>query len=389
MAEVATEVIVAGHICLDIFPTFAASAQGDRVLIPGKLTEVGPALLALGGAVANTGLALHRLGTPTRLMGKVGADLFGQAILGLLRGFDETLVQGMLVDEQAHSSYTVVISPPSMDRTFLHHPGANDTFGAEDIVPEQVRPARIFHFGYPPIMQRIYSDQGAALATLLRTLKTQGVTISLDMALPDPASEAGRVDWTSWLARVLPAVDIFLPSVDEMLFMLRGTDTARDRSLDGSLLSELATQLIQMGAAIVVLKLGDSGLYLCTTGDEQRLKNVGVGMPLDLQAWHNRELFTPCFQANVVGTTGAGDCTIAGFLAGCLRGLAPEETMRSAVAVGASSVERADATSGVPSWSEVQARIHAGWKYSPVSIALPGWHEDMQQAIWRGPNDQR
>jgi sugar/nucleoside kinase (ribokinase family) len=389
MAEVASEVIVAGHICLDIFPTFTTSDQENRVLTPGQLIEVGPALLALGGAVANTGLALHHLGTPTRLIGKVGADLFGQAILDLLRSFDENLAQDMLIDEQSHSSYTVVISLPGMDRIFLHHPGANDTFGAEDIAIEQVHNARIFHFGYPPIMRRIYSDQGAALAVLLRTLKAQGLTTSLDMALPDPASEGGRVDWTGWLARVLPAVDIFLPSVDEILFMLGRTDSERDKHIDGALLSELATQLLNMGAAIVILKLGANGLYLRTTGDERRLKNVKGGMLPDLQAWRNRELFTPCFQAHVVGTTGAGDCTIAGFLAGCLRGLAPEEAIRSAVAVGASSVEQADATSGIPSWSEIQTRIHAGWRYSPVSIALAGWHEDIQQMSWRGPNDRR
>ena len=102
MAEVATEVIVAGHICLDIFPTFAADETGEKVLVPGKLVDVGPALLALGGAVANTGLALHRLGVATRLMGKVGDDLFGRAILDLVRSSGEALAQGMQVAPGAH-----------------------------------------------------------------------------------------------------------------------------------------------------------------------------------------------------------------------------------------------------------------------------------------------
>ncbi len=102
MAEVATEVIVAGHICLDIFPTFAADETGEKVLMPGKLVDVGPALLALGGAVANTGLALHRLGVATRLMGKVGDDLFGRAILDLVRSSGEALAQGMQVAPGEH-----------------------------------------------------------------------------------------------------------------------------------------------------------------------------------------------------------------------------------------------------------------------------------------------
>src|SRR5260370_24592553 len=98
MAEVATEVIVAGHICLDIFPTFAADETGEKVLMPGKLVYVGPALLALGGAVANTGLALHRLGVATRLIGQVGDDLFGRALLHLERSSRDALAKGMQVD---------------------------------------------------------------------------------------------------------------------------------------------------------------------------------------------------------------------------------------------------------------------------------------------------
>jgi sugar/nucleoside kinase (ribokinase family) len=389
MAEVATEVIVAGHICLDIFPTFAADETGEKVLVPGKLVDVGPALLALGGAVANTGLALHRLGVATRLMGKVGDDLFGRAILDLVRSSGEALAQGMQVAPGEHSSYSVVISPPGMDRIFLHHPGANDTFGTEDIARAQVRHARLFHFGYPPLMRRIYQDGGASFAALLRELKEQGVITSLDMALPDPASEAGRVDWASWFARVLPFVDLFLPSVDEILSMLGRSDAHGGTQMDGPRLSELATHCLQFGAPIVVFKLGNAGLYLRTTDDEQRLREAGAGAPQEVQAWCNRELFTPCFQVQEVGTTGAGDCTIAGFLAGYLQGLSPGEVLRSAVAVGASSVEQADASSGVPSWSQVQARIHAGWEHCPVTLALPDWQEDQEQGIWRGPNEQR
>ncbi len=389
MAEGAGEVIVAGHICLDIFPTFADGKTREKALVPGALVAVGPAVLALGGAVANTGVALHRLGISTRLMGKVGDDLFGRAILDLALGLDETLAQGMLVAPGEHSSYSVVISPPGMDRIFLHHPGANDTFGAEDIALAQARQARLFHFGYPPLMRRIYQDGGASFALLLRTLKEQGVTTSLDMALPDPASEAGRVDWERWLANVLPFVDLFLPSADEIIFMLGHSDTRSDRSLDGPRLSELATRLLQLGATIVALKLGDAGLYLRTTADGERLRNVGAASPENMQAWRHLELLAPCFQVQAMGTTGAGDCTIAGFLAGFLQNLSPEEVMSSAVAVGACSVEQADATSGVPPWSQVQARIHAGWKRCPVTLALPGWQEDQEQGVWRGPDKRQ
>ena len=142
--------IVAGHICLDIILTFGATpGHGGPVVEPGKLVNVGPPNLSTGGAVPNTGLALHRLGIPTRLMGKIGDDLFGTAILDLIERRDPALAKGMIVSADSPSSYTVVLSPPGVDRSFLHCTGANDTFGPEDVDPKQLRGADLFHFGYP------------------------------------------------------------------------------------------------------------------------------------------------------------------------------------------------------------------------------------------------
>ncbi|HBY95163.1 MAG TPA: carbohydrate kinase family protein, partial [Chloroflexi bacterium] len=364
------EVVVAGHICLDVIPTFGEREGGlEALLVPGKLVEVGPAVLAPGGAVSNTGLALHRLGVPTRLMGKVGDDLFGRAILDVLRQREPALAEGMIVTEGEPSSYTLVVNPPGVDRIFFHCPGTNDTFGAGDVADEQVAGARLFHFGYPPIMRRMYSAEGRELEALLRRVKAHGLTTSLDMAKPDPESDAGRAPWPALLARVLPFVDVFLPSLDEILFMLdrehfermqRGGSLANALlEAGGLLLRELSERLLGLGTAVVALKLGDQGLYLRTTGDPDRLADLGEGAPGDPQPWLDRELLAPCFKANVVGTTGAGDCTIAGFLAGLLQGLSPEEVMTAAVAVGACSVERADATSGVPAWAAVKRRVQS------------------------------
>ncbi len=53
-------IAVAGHICVDIRPQLSDTVQFD----PGKLIEVGPVGLALGGSVWNTGRALTAMGTP-------------------------------------------------------------------------------------------------------------------------------------------------------------------------------------------------------------------------------------------------------------------------------------------------------------------------------------
>jgi sugar/nucleoside kinase (ribokinase family) len=200
------------------------------------------------------------------------------------------------------------------------------------------------------------------------------------------------------LANVLTAVDVFLPSFEEILFMLdrrrfdsmlreAGTESIFSR-VDTSLLEELATELLDMGVALAGLKLGDSGFYLKTTATEDRWQRFGASCPPDLREWRGRELFTPCFRVNVVGTTGAGDCTIAGFLAGLLKGMTAEACLTRAVAVGACNVEQPDATSGIPDWSVVEERLQHGWpRMEPLVRTTPGWTWDQDSGVWRSDKD--
>jgi len=377
----ANAIVVAGHCCLDVIPSFAPGADGT--LHPGKLVDVGPALLAPGGAVSNVGLALHRLGTPVRLLGKVGDDQFGQALLALYAAHDPALAQGMIVAPAEPTSYSVVISPPGSDRIFLHCPGANHTFSAADIAAEQLDGACIFSFGYPPLMRRMYQDGGVELAAILQLAQSRGMLTTLDMALPDPASEAGQMDWRAILQRTLPYVDCFLPSIEEILFMLDRAEYEALRAqhglehlsegIDNVLLGRTADQLMAWGVPVAALKLGDQGLYLRTAANVSRLELLGEELPA---SWANRELLMPCFQVETAGTTGSGDTTIAGFLTALLHGMSPEASLCSAVAVGACSVEQVDATSGIPAWQVAQERIAAGWRSAPLQIALPGWRRD-------------
>jgi len=390
------DIIVAGHLCLDIYPDLSGMEREpfEKTFLPGRLISTGPVTFCTGGAVSNTGLALHRLGLSTRLISKVGDDLFGQAILQIIKSHGERLADGMQIDPTASTSYTVMINYPGVDRIFLHYPGANDTFSAGDVPYEAIRQARLFHFGYPPIMRTIYLEDGMQLVEIFRRAKESGVTTSLDMAFPDPASASGRADWRRILERALPFVDIFLPSVEESLFMLRRDLYFRLSETSGhdgivslltpELLSSLGSELLGMGAKIVVLKLGDHGLYL-RTADAPALANLGRAQPFDLSAWGQREFWAPCFKVRVAGTTGAGDATIAGFLAAFLRGFTPEATLTTAVAVGACNVEAADTLTGILSWEATRERISRGWPRRPLSLQTDGWEFDPASGHWRGP----
>lgn len=373
-------VVVAGHICLDVIPTFKRGADSLAALfVPGKLIDVGAATLSTGGAVANTGLALHRLGVPVRLVGKVGRDAFGDAVCGLLQKSGPELARHMVREPSETTSYSVVLNPPGVDRIFLHCPGANDSFGPEDLAPAARDGAGLLHLGYPPLMKRLYEAQGETLARILAQARAAGLTTSLDMALPDPDSPAGRADWPAILRNTLPLVDLFEPSLDEIVFMLDREEGARIRrraaegvplgGFSAGAVRDLAQRLLDLGAAAVLLKLGREGAYLQTTTDGARLRAAGACAPR-ADAWRGVSLQAPCFEAVVAGTTGAGDCTIAGFLAACARGYSPDEALRRAVAVGSASVEQPDATSGIPSWERLEQRLHAGWAREP-SVAFP------------------
>ncbi len=390
------DAIVAGHICLDIFPDLSGIAQDrfESTLQPGRLVIVGAVDCCTGGSVSNTGLALTKLGIRTQLMGKVGDDLFGRAIQDYVRTYGANLADAMVVDPGARTSYTIVLSPPGVDRIFLHHPGANGTFGADDVRFDLIADSRLFHFGYPPLMKRMYEADGSQLVQIFRRAKETGVTTSLDMALPDPSSPAGRADWGSILRLVLPYVDLFLPSIEEILFMLRpSTYQALCAEASGlyilpliqpELLSDLGQELIEMGARIVALKLGDRGLYLRTAGSHY-LRALGRARPSDLEAWADKELWAPCFHAKVVGTTGSGDTTIAGLLSALLHDFSAEEAITAAVAVGACNVEAADALSGIRSWEETWQRVRSGWVRHELVLNTPGWVLDVQQQLWIGP----
>jgi sugar/nucleoside kinase (ribokinase family) len=386
-------VVVAGHICLDVIPNLEQIPPGAfaELFQPGHLIMAGPALFCTGGPVSNTGLALYRLGVPTQLLGKVGADPFGGIVRALVERFDPALLDGLVTDAVSPTSYTIVVNPPGIDRIFLHCTGANDTFVAADVDLTLVKQATLFHFGYPPIMRQMYVNQGRELTEVFRRARSTGVTTSLDMSFPDPSSESGRAPWKAILEATLPFVDIFTPSFEEIVYMLR-RDTYEEmrRAAPGGdvlalltpeLLTDLGAEMLAMGARIVLIKLGNRGAYLRTCSAE-RLAGIGAATPAALADWAERELWAPCFQVNLVGTTGSGDATIAGFLSALLRGFGPQQAVTAAVAVGACNVEAADALSGIRSWDETLARVTSGWKRLPLVVDAPGWRWDAHGEVW-------
>lgn len=360
------KVIAAGHICLDITPVFPANRRADKpeeLLVPGKLLNVEPADVHTGGSVANTGLALKLLGNDVTLLGKVGNDAFGSMVREIAAKYG---AGGLIVDENSSTSYSVVLAMPGIDRIFLHCPGANDSFSNADIPDDALDGTVLFHFGYPPIMRRMYENGGAELAAIFRRVKSHGIATSLDLAAVDPNSESGKADWRGILKNVLPYVDFFVPSFEELCFMLdreryarlsaNGGDMTAGLDIDSEV-KPLANMLTDMGCKAVLIKCGLSGMYY-RTSDKARMRSVGERLGLDADLWADKEGVQPCFKAEkVLSATGAGDASIAAYLSGVLLGKTPAECAALAAAEGACAVTSYDALGGLRSVQDLEVII--------------------------------
>ena len=366
------KVIAAGHICLDITPVFSGknTANLGDILSPGKLVNVGQADVHTGGSVANTGLAMKFFGADVSLMGKIGDDPFGEIVRNILKACGAE--QGLLVSGQESTSYTVVLAVPGIDRMFLHNPGANHTFCAEDIPQKELEEAALFHFGYPPLMRLMYEDGGAELLKMMKRAKACGAATSLDFAAIEPGSEADGADWGRILENVIPYVDFLVPSVEELCYMLdqdrlsQWQERAKGRDITEILdietdVKPLADQCMGLGAKILLIKCGAPGIYY-QTASRQTLEKIGEKLELDVSRWADLRGFEKSYVPDrVLSGTGAGDTSIAAFLTAVLAGYSPEMSMHLAAASGASCVAADDALSGLKPFAELEQRIRGGW----------------------------
>ena len=367
------KIIVAGHICIDITPVFPDKKvnKPEDILSPGKLIQTGAADVHTGGAVANTGLALKLLGADVTLMGKVGCDAFGDMICGILKKYDADY--HMIRSPEESTSYSVVLAIPGIDRIFLHNPGTNNIFRSCDIDMKLLEEAALFHFGYPPLMQSMYENNGHELISLMKSVKKAGVATSLDMAAIDAETEAGKLDWSSILKQVLPYVDFFVPSVEELCFML---DKERfhewQRRANGKDITEildirkdvkpLADICMSYGVKVLLIKCGAPGIYY-KTADSGTLSQIGNSIELAPATWADKEGFEASYVPDrILSGTGAGDTSIAAFLASVLNGEPLETAMQLATATGASCVTSYDALSGLKPLDELKEKIKSGWK---------------------------
>ncbi|TDO89880.1 carbohydrate kinase family protein [Enemella evansiae] len=317
--------LVAGHLCLDLFVQ-SETAPGQE---PGRLYDVGALRPRLGGAVATTGSALSELGVPVSVAATVGEDELAQVLSGLLDRAGIDLAR--ITTVPGPTSYSIVIQPPGLDRTFWHCSGANESFTGADL---DLSGIDVLHVGYPSLLPGLLADEGRALTTLLTRAREQGVITSLDLAVVDER-RAQETSYAALLGRWLPLVDVLSPSLDDLNSAL-GWELRPDP--DG--LVTAARRLVELGTQIAAVTGGNQGIAVDT---QSSLDSI------PLPALHPGATFVPSAPARrVVTTTGAGDVATAGLLSGLIHGAGITGAARQAVDVAARHVAGDPLTAAEP-----------------------------------------
>ena len=276
-----------------------------------------------GGGAANTAAALGRMGLDAGVFSKVGADLTGEFLVHDLHrvGVDTS---GVVMCESETTPFTFVGIHGDGDRTFIHTPGANLTFGMADIDVEALLSADMLFYQDFWVKPAI---DGAPGAELMAEAQRRGVVTLLDECWGlGPNRETFEM--------MLPHCDYVMPSLDDMRAIYG--ERASVSSLASS--RDIAARLLGLGVGTVVVKMGAEGCMVAQ-GDETT--------------------HVPALSAKVIDTTGAGDCWDAGFIAGLIEGEDLVTSARLGNACAAFCIEAVGGAAGVPSYDAVKARALA------------------------------
>ncbi len=310
---------IAGLVCVDLRPHIDESAQ----FAPGRLIEIGPLSMQLGGMVGNTGENLLDLGVPLRLECGVGDDELGHYVRDSLqaRGAD---ISGIRSLSQVGTSYSLILEPHGVDRTIWHSIGANARFDGGEIALDGVD---LLHVGYPALLPALVADDAAPLDALLTRARGAGVTTSVDLSYVDTASAAASLDWHAILPLIAGQTDVISPSLDDLTSALR-----IDEPFSTALIDRMLTQLLEWGVAIAAISAGAQGLFV-RTADSRRFRRAGRALLERADEWADQDFhLAPLWRDIPVTTNGAGDALSAGLLCGIAAGFAPEATALLAAA---------------------------------------------------------
>jgi len=306
-ASVGADVVCIGGITADLL-----ARPVDKLPEFGRLSLVQTVLFTPGGCAQNCASALARLGTPVRIIGRVGQDPLGADIIRRLEARG-VLSDGIRVSPNVGTSTSVGFVAEDGERAFVHAVGANGSIEAADVDWAVVASSRILFVGQFGLLGAFDGQVPAVLAEA----RSRGLVTALDTVWDPTGGLAANV------RPCLPHLDYFLPSHPEAEAVTGLSNPP-----------EMAARLRAEGVGVVAIKLGRDGCYVADA---------------------DGGAYVAGFAVDQVDTTGAGDAWCAGFLRGLLEGLATRDAALLGNAVGACSVQAVGANDGVRSFDETVA----------------------------------
>jgi ribokinase len=298
-------IAVVGSINCDVV------AYVERLPRPGETLVASAYQLGLGGKGANQAVAARRLGSTVSLIGRVGADPFGRAILDELRRFaiDAALVA---IDPGGVTGMAMIHVAADGENTIAIVAGGNGALGQAEL--EQGR-AVLLAARVLLLQLEVPLATSLAAAALVRS---RGGLAILD---PAPAPVGGLT------SEVLASVDILTPNETETAALTGALPGTADDGIAA------ARALRQRGVATAIVKLGARGVAFSGPGAEG---------------------FVPPFKVATIDSVAAGDC-FNGALAHALdQGSDLAAAMRYAAAAAALSTTRKGAAAAAPAADEVK-----------------------------------
>jgi ribokinase len=294
-------IVVFGSINIDLV------VRTPRLPAPGETLTGHTFFTAPGGKGANQAVACARLGVPTRMVGRVGDDLFGEQLRASLRSFG--VQDDGVLTTPGPSGVALIAVDDTAENTIVIVPGANGAVSIADI----------------PRLERALDGARALLLQLevpietvvaaARAAHTRGVTVILDPAPALPLPD-----------ELYALADIITPNEHEAT-TLTGIAVHDDQGAIAA-----ARALIARGARRVALKLGARGALTADAEGEQ---------------------FWSPFTVTPVDTVAAGDAFNGGLAVALSEGRSFDEAIRWGLAAGALSVTRHGAQPSMPERNEV------------------------------------
>jgi sugar/nucleoside kinase (ribokinase family) len=286
----------------------------DQPIGSGGLVRAERIETTTGGLVSNSGIALARLGARTAALACVGDDLHGEFLREryAAEGVDAPALRSC----RGATSTTLVLVNSAGERSFIFDFGAARELNLDLLRANRdlLAKSKFLLFGYFGLVPTWDEE----LPQMLRWARECGCRTALDAA-----GSGGEMEL---LARILPHLDIYVPSLHEARHQ---TGLADARAM-------IATFRKAGARGLVGIKLGAQGALLSPAAGEL-LQIAPIPPP-----------------GPVVDTTGAGDAFYAGLIAGLARGMSIAEAGRLAAAAGACCVTGLGATEGLRGFDETQ-----------------------------------